>query len=232
MISINLELETFSMATCFSCLFPAREKEIHGTLTKCKRNIATPYIWNEKYYLNAREKEIHGSLTKCKRNIAIPYIWNEKYYLKTTIERAHPGSNRRPIDLQSIALPLSYGPISCLVRQRLLLNWHHPEFQPKQTKFSQALQREQEAIVLHQHSCGREFCSQYMLREKNGCWIVSCDRMKRNTRTSFEDNTISTFDNTISTFTMFFAATRIECLICNSSTSCWQIQDMDTNPPA
>jgi hypothetical protein len=24
--------------------------------------------------------------------------------------RAHPGSNRRPIDLQSIALPLSYGP--------------------------------------------------------------------------------------------------------------------------
>ena len=26
-------------------------------------------------------------------------------------ERAHPGSNRRPIDLQSIALPLSYGPV-------------------------------------------------------------------------------------------------------------------------
>ena len=25
--------------------------------------------------------------------------------------RAHPGSNRRPIDLQSIALPLSYGPL-------------------------------------------------------------------------------------------------------------------------
>ena len=36
---------------------------------------------------------------------------NVKSKIKEEEQRAHPGSNRRPIDLQSIALPLSYGPI-------------------------------------------------------------------------------------------------------------------------
>jgi hypothetical protein len=34
--------------------------------------------------------------------------------------RAHPGSNWRPIDLQSIALPLSYEPIRCIFYIRVL----------------------------------------------------------------------------------------------------------------
>jgi hypothetical protein len=42
------------------------------------------------------------------------------------IYRAQPGSNRWPIDLQSIALPLSYGPfdekIVCYLNKRIVRN--------------------------------------------------------------------------------------------------------------
>ena len=103
-----------------------------------------------------------------KQNLIKLYKMNTFYVKQKEMLRAHSDLNQGPIDLQSIALPLSYTPLLRKAEKTLQQNPHYAMYAEQANRV--------ETLVLHLHNCFKNKCFYVLPSIFLSCHMTSCQK--------------------------------------------------------